>query len=352
MRDFFPIFVFFVLSLIASVGSANSGQEVLFKSFDAEGTQIRGELFRPVGNDPRPAIVMMHGCSGLYTKSGKIKTNSVAWIKRFLKWGYVVLAVDGFTPRGFRTMRSKRKRPLHSIDDRPFDAYGGLAWLKKQPFVKRDQIALVGWSNGAMAAVSGVRENKADYFGEGHRFKAVGAFYPGCITLTRRVNKRFKPYAPVLVFIGLADNWTWPKPCMRLIRRAARNGFPAQYVAYKGAYHAFDHPNLKIKTRISRNSKWKKRKERRVTIGSNPAAREAAISTLRSWLKKIFLNKFRTSISLYSIDGGGSAANSDPARQRRPCGSCQSSPLACNSPNARDNALKPSASKTSDNAAK
>ena len=182
-------------------------------------------------------------------------------------------------------MCGKRKRPLHALDDRPFDAYGGLAWLKNQPFIKKDQIVLIGWSNGAMAALSGLRENKAQYFGEEHRFKAVAAFYPGCITLRRRVKNRFKPYAPVLVFVGLADNWTWPEPCINLIRQAAEEGFLAQYIAYKNAYHAFDHPNLPIKIRISRNSKWNKI-ERRVAIGSNQAAREAAIKTLHDWLKK------------------------------------------------------------------
>ncbi|MGB0575786.1 MAG: dienelactone hydrolase family protein [Alphaproteobacteria bacterium] len=247
------------LCLAPLSGQANEGQEVHFKSFDAAETEIRGELFRPKLDGPHAAIVMMHGCSGLYTKSGKMKTNSAAWVKRFVNWGYVVLAVDGFTPRGFRTMCSKRKRPLHSLDDRPFDAYGGLAWLKKQSFVEKDQIALVGWSNGAMAALSGARENKVEYFGEGHRFKAIAGFYPGCITLRRRVNKRFKPYVPVLVFVGLADNWTWPKPCMQMIRQAAKDGFPAQYVAYKGAYHAFDHPNLRVRTRIRECEMEKKR---------------------------------------------------------------------------------------------
>ena len=277
-------FIFLVIfqSLIAE---ANDGRQVYFQSFDTDHTLIRGELFRPDGEGPYSAIVMMHGCSGLYKNSGKIKTNSAAWIGRFIKWGHVVLAVDGFTPRGFRSMCGKRKRPLHALDDRPFDAYGGLAWLKNQPFIKKDQIVLIGWSNGAMAALSGLRGNKAEYFGEGHRFKAVAAFYSGCITLRRRVKNVFKPYAPMLGFIGLADNWTWPKPCINLIRQAAEEGFMAQYIAYKNAYHAFDHPNLPIKTRLSRNSKWKKI-ERKVTIGSNQAAREAAIETLHDWLKK------------------------------------------------------------------
>lgn len=277
-----------MLALFQSlIAEANDRRQVYFHSLDTDHTLIRGELFQPHRKGPHSAIVMMHGCSGLYKKSGNIKSNSAAWIKRFVKWGHVVLAVDGFTPRGFRSMCGEKNRPLHALDDRPFDAYGGLAWLKIQPFIKKDQIILIGWSNGAMAALSGLQENKAEYFGEGHRFKAVAAFYPGCITLSRRVNNRLKPYAPVLVFVGLADNWTWPKPCINLIRQAAEDGFMAQYVAYKNAYHAFDHPNLPKRTRISRNLKWKKI-EREVTIGSNQAAREDAIKTLQDWLKKRF----------------------------------------------------------------
>jgi dienelactone hydrolase len=287
MRFFLSFVVFCVTNFIALNAEANDRRLVHFHSLDVDQTLIRGELVKPNGEGPYSAIIMMHGCSGLYKNSGEIKTNSAAWINRFVKWGYVVLAVDGFTPRGFRSMCGKNKRPLHSLDDRPFDAYGGLAWLKNQPFIKKDQIILIGWSNGAMAALSGLRENKAEHFGKGHRFKAAAAFYPGCITLRRRVNNRLKPYAPVLVFVGLADNWTWPKPCIKLIRQAAEDGFMARYIAYENAYHAFDHPNLPKRTRISRNSKWRK-KERKVTIGSNQAAREDAIETLQDWLKERF----------------------------------------------------------------
>src|SRR5690606_35253688 len=106
---------------------------VQFASRDAARTPIRGALFRPVGDPPWPAVVIMPGCSGLYRKAGDIQVNLAAWIDRFLEWGYVVLAVDGYTPRGFRSMCAMRKRPLHSLDDRPFDAYGALAWLAAQP---------------------------------------------------------------------------------------------------------------------------------------------------------------------------------------------------------------------------
>ncbi len=258
---------------------------VQFKSLNTDHTSIRGLLFRPKSSGPYRTILMMHGCSGLYRKNGDIQINLAAWIGRFIDWGYLVLAVDGFLPRGFRSMCQRRKRPLHSLDDRPYDAYGGLAWLKKQPFVQADKIALVGWSNGAMATLSGLRESHAEEFGGHLRFTAAAAFYPGCITLTKRTGGEYRPYAPLLVFVGLADNWTWPKPCMKLMDGARKAGLPVAIAAYDGAYHAFDHPSLPLKTRIARNRRWKK-KEREVTIGSNPAARASAIARLKDWLSR------------------------------------------------------------------
>lgn len=256
---------------------------VRFPSLDAARTPIRGGLFRPAGNGPWPAVVMMHGCSGLYRKNGDIQINLAAWIDRFVAWGYLVLAVDGFTPRGFRSMCAKRKRPLDAIDDRPFDAYGGLAWLVRQPFVRTGRVALVGWSNGAMATLSGMRSDRAEHFGKTLRFKAAAAFYPGCITLRKRTDGAYRPYAPLLVMVGLADNWTYPKPCLELMGAARDAGAPVEIVGYEGAWHAFDHPGLKRRTRTARDDRWKS-KERTVTIGSNPAARDAAIARLRAWL--------------------------------------------------------------------
>ena len=265
--------------------SAAGPETVQFSSLDTDRTPIRGLLFRPKAPGPYRTILMMHGCSGLFRKDGNLQINLAAWIARFVDWGYLVLAVDGFKPRGFRSMCHRRKRPLHSLDDRPYDAYGGLAWLKTQKFVRPDKIALVGWSNGAMATLSGLRESHVEKFGGELRFTAAAAFYPGCITLTKRTDGEYRPYAPLLVFVGLADNWTWPKPCLKLMEAARKAGLPAEIAAYDGAYHAFDHPSLPLKTRIARNRRWKK-KEREVTIGSNPAARAAAIVRLKGWLSR------------------------------------------------------------------
>jgi dienelactone hydrolase len=278
-----PVLAVMLLSTpIAAVAAER--EFVPFPSLDKNRTQIRGEIFRPPSPGPYAAIVMMSGCSGLYGKSGRMKTNAAAWAGRFTNWGYLVLAVDGFTPRGFRSMCTKRKRPLHPIKDRPFDAYGGLAWLSKQPFVDPDRIALVGWSNGAMATLSAIRKNRVAKYGGNLRFRTAAAFYPGCITLTRYTKGKYRPYAPLLTFVGLADDWTFPGPCLKLMKDARKAGEPVEIIGYEGAYHAFDHPSLKLRTRTARNSRWKTRVERKVHIGSNPVARARSKDRLKDWL--------------------------------------------------------------------
>lgn len=282
-RWYKPALAVMLLSTPTIAGAAER-EFVRFPSLDEGNTPIRGELFRPTTPAPHATVVMMSGCSGLYRKSGRMKTNSAAWIERFTGWGYLVLAVDGFTPRGFRSMCAKRKRPLNALKDRPYDAYGGLAWLVKQPFVDPGRIALVGWSNGAMATLSGMRENRVVKYGGALRFRAAAAFYPGCITITRYTNGKYRPYAPLLTLVGLADDWTFPGPCMTLMNDARDAGAPVEIIGYEGAYHAFDHPSLKLRTRTARNSRWKTTQERKVHIGSNPVARAKAIDRLKGWL--------------------------------------------------------------------
>jgi dienelactone hydrolase len=54
-------------------------------------TLLDGYLFRPEGNGPFPAIVALHGCSGLFTKRGKLNARFLDWGRRLAGLGYVVL---------------------------------------------------------------------------------------------------------------------------------------------------------------------------------------------------------------------------------------------------------------------
>ncbi|NDA56815.1 MAG: hypothetical protein EBX61_11135, partial [Betaproteobacteria bacterium] len=57
------------------------------------------------------------------------------------------------------------------------------------------------------------------------------AFYPGCIT---REQQGYKPAMPVLLLVGLSDDWTSPEPCLKLASPLV------QLRAWADAHHGFD----------------------------------------------------------------------------------------------------------------
>lgn len=250
-----------------------------------DGTMISGYLYRPADSAARPAVVMLHGCSGMLTrKYGRLKSREAAWRDIFLAEGYVVLLLDSFTARGLRTICaiSLRKRPVEPFRERPHDAYGALQWLQAQSFVEPDKIALGGWSNGAMTMLwtvfSGAEQRPASLQ---HDFHTAFGFYPGCITLRKR-QPEFTAAVPTLLQLGADDNWTWPKPCRELAETANQQGGATMIVeTYEGAVHSFDHPTSKRRTISVSNN-------RQVRIGSHPEARRKAIERIRAYLKAAF----------------------------------------------------------------
>lgn len=67
---------------------------VKFPAQPARGT-LYHSLYRPEGNGPFPAVVLLHTCGG-------IQPHISDWGQRLKESGYVALAVDSFTPRGAR----------------------------------------------------------------------------------------------------------------------------------------------------------------------------------------------------------------------------------------------------------
>jgi dipeptidyl aminopeptidase/acylaminoacyl peptidase len=59
-------------------------QEIVhFPSLDDQHTMLDGYLYRPTGDGPYPAIVGLHGCSGMFDKtSGKMFGLYRAWARR------------------------------------------------------------------------------------------------------------------------------------------------------------------------------------------------------------------------------------------------------------------------------
>ena len=62
----------------------------------APATTIEGYLSQPGGSGPFPAVVYLHGCSGLFESTRKRVAELITG------WGYVFLAVDSFATRGIK----------------------------------------------------------------------------------------------------------------------------------------------------------------------------------------------------------------------------------------------------------
>jgi dienelactone hydrolase len=178
-----------LMALITQFPPPAAAQDrITFPSLDADlaggrATTIVAWLYQPHGTGPFPAVVALHGCGGLLKHSGRMRDalqdGPVDWGERLSAAGYVVLFPDSFGPRHISEICSTRDRAAGTLA-RPRDAYGALAWLRAQPFVVPDRVAVLGWSNGAgtvmrsIVANSDARPANLRHGG----FRAAVAFYP------------------------------------------------------------------------------------------------------------------------------------------------------------------------------
>lgn len=246
-----------------------------------DGITLRGLLYRPAAPGRRPAVLMMHGCAGAFSRSGRLKARPDSWARRLVGQGYVVLVLDSFNPRGVNTICQMRERPVSSDLDRPFDAFAGLAYLRGLDGVDPDRIALMGWSHGATSVLNTLRrEGRAAFRPPARDFRAAVAFYPGC---RRLAEEPFTPAVPLLMLLGGADDWTPAKHCVRLAK-AAQGGAPVTYRVFDGAHHSFDHPDLPL--RVVKAGGYRSGSGfRQVHVGSHPRAREAAVADALAFLR-------------------------------------------------------------------
>jgi dienelactone hydrolase len=280
-----------VCALLAA-GAARAAETVTFESLDADltggkPTTIEAAVFKPRGHGPFAAVVLLHGCGGLYRWQGRRKGQMVQrnaeWAERLAKAGYVVLLPDSFTSRGVHESCTVKDRPVDSSRERPRDAYAALLWLQRQHDVKADRVALMGWSNGGgtvLHTVAADSPGRPAALPKGD-FRAAVAFYPGCSDPhTSTSARRWRTAVSLMILQGEADDWTPEPPCRELVAAAAARGEPIEYHAYPGAYHDFDAPNAKVHTR----SGLARAPGGIAHVGTNPAARDDAFKRVPVFL--------------------------------------------------------------------
>jgi dienelactone hydrolase len=183
-----------------------------------------GSLYRPEGDGPFPALVLLHGCSGL-------GENALRWASWLKDEGYVALVVDSFLPRHISNICGPQGWLTLGVSERVWDAFGALAYLRSLPFVERDRIGVIGWSHGGMTALrAGTKLLQPSDGG----FRVAVAFYPGCS------GNLSNDTIPVLLLLGELDDWTPAEPCVQIAKHLHQEGATVLWTVYPKAYHAFD----------------------------------------------------------------------------------------------------------------
>ena len=253
------------------------------EEFNGRPVKLDGLLYRPAGKGPFPALVLMHGCSGMFASSGEVTQSYLHWAELLAGNGYVALLVDSFNPRGYSRICELQQRPIRESRERVQDAYAALQWLEKQDFVAKGRIGLLGWSNGGTGTLYAMRSTQR-YRG----FRAAVAFYPGCRTLSRSQTP-YAPYAATLILTGEADDWTPAEYCVALAGIAKKQGAPLDIVTYPGAHHAFD--RLYLPERYRPDVRNLSKPDRRgATVGGHPEAREKAMARTLAFFAQTLRN--------------------------------------------------------------
>jgi dienelactone hydrolase len=215
------------LTLVAlqAAGSFNAHAQPKFDSdhVGPPGSGRDGELFMAYQGGPFPAVVVLHGCEGM----GKHYRD---WGKLLRTWGYAVLLVDSFGPRGQGNICNRGN--LVSSQERLKDAYRAADYLRTLPNIRHDRIGVIGFSHGGGAVLNLVTQPAVP--SGSTPFSAAVAFYPPCDRPTAAL------LTDTLILIGAADNWTPARDCQRWQQALPPGVHTIQLKIYPDAHHAFD----------------------------------------------------------------------------------------------------------------
>jgi dienelactone hydrolase len=245
-----------------------------------DGAKLAGFVYRPEGKGPFPAIVAMHSCDGLGGTDSPVAARYADWGERLAAAGFVVLFPDSFASRGLPSQCAVGQRSQRSGRERVGDADAARHWLQAQDYVVADRISLLGWANGAVAALWTVRphalkkEPKPD-------FRSAVAFYPGCRRLR---DTAWSARAPTLVLIGAKDDWAPASACEQMVAGARGRSARTAIVVYPGAVHDFDHPSLPLQARTGVS--FTAGSSAPVHVGTDAAARADAIKRVPEWISR------------------------------------------------------------------
>jgi dienelactone hydrolase len=204
------------------------------------------KMFKPEGNGPFPALVVMPTCAGHLSRHA-----FDVWARVALQHGYAVLVVDPLTPRGVTKPAENCLPPTRMREARlRKDAFDAAEHLRKQSFVDPERVGLLGLSQGAMAALAAAATGY-DAPQDRRAFRAIVSIYPVCFLANLQIPGRSGPanihyipdtriVVPLLVQMGELDTEGLPQDCISRLQDWKERGAPVQLVVHKNATHGWD----------------------------------------------------------------------------------------------------------------
>jgi dienelactone hydrolase len=228
MRRALAIFTLAAVAVACSSTSVPRGDaaiQPLLRPHDA--------VYRPEGDGPFPAVLVLHGCLGVRSKDNR-------WAQRLRDAGFLVLVVDSMTGRGMTT-RDDLVRVCRGLtlwgSTRAADVRASLAHVRTLPFVDPSRVAIIGFSHGAWAALDFLSTASED---DVHGLRAVIGFYPYCGVASRARWFGWDVRVPTLLLLAGQDVVVSPAQCRSLAEREAADGRPVSVTTYPDARHSFD----------------------------------------------------------------------------------------------------------------
>ena len=195
------------------------------------GFNVGNKVFKPAGDGPFPAVVLVHTAGGL--ANDHIKRHAQNLVAK----GYVVFIQDSMGPRGVRVINDSTRsaHPMVGVKD-AFEAWNFLSQLS---FVDKDRIYEAGMSYGGFIASLAASKSVADYTEAKGRFRATVSFYSTCAYGPSKLIIEDTD-RPLLMLLAGSDRELKHGTCFKELEDMKAKGLPVDYHIYEGIGHGWD----------------------------------------------------------------------------------------------------------------
>lgn len=281
-----------------------SDQQFLKGDTGGKPVTITGQLRIAQGTGRLPVVVLQHG-------SGGYGPNIDVWSREVNELGISTFALDSFTGRGLTEVNSNQALlgRLNFI----LDIYRALDILASHPRVDPGRIVLMGFSRGGQATLyASLKRFNRLWNKSGVEFAAYIPFYPDC--KTTYISDTDVADRPIRVFGGTLDDYNPISTCKAYVQRLRAAGHDVEVTEYASASHAFDNPlgpqpaAVSPKFESVRDCKIREEPEGLLVnaetgqpfsykdtcvvhgphLGYDPAAAQAATTSVKGFLKSVF----------------------------------------------------------------